>query len=192
MTQRICSVEDCEKQARNRGWCPMHYERWRTKGTTELPPRPTMEERFWAKVNKTPTCWLWTGALTEGYGSIGLPGRGAGSMHAHRYAYELMVAAIPSGETIDHKCRNRACVNPSHLQAVPQRINAQNLGVRRDNKTGVRGVWFDTRRQAFTVRATVGGKTYWGGQFATLAEAEAAVIRLRNAVMINNRMDRSA
>jgi hypothetical protein len=43
--------------------------------------------------------------------------------YAHRVAYVLSVGPIPKGLTIDHLCRNRGCVNPTHLEAVTQREN---------------------------------------------------------------------
>ena len=76
----------------------------------------TLAARFWAKVEKTDTCWLWTGSKNaEGYGQILLNRKLA---KAHRVAYELTAVAIPAGLTIDHLCRVRHCVNPAHLEAV--------------------------------------------------------------------------
>lgn len=78
--------------------------------------------RFWAKVNKTETCWLWTGSRKpEGYGEFGIGGRR--KTLAHRYSYELAKGPIPAGLVIDHLCRVRACVNPAHLEAVTQQTN---------------------------------------------------------------------
>ena len=79
-------------------------------------------ERFWSKVAESPSgCWLWTaGQNGVGYGSYYLDGRQA---LAHRLAYEEMCGAIPDGLPLDHICRNRACVNPEHLEPVTQRVN---------------------------------------------------------------------
>ena len=85
--------------------------------------------RFWAKVDKngpihpklkTP-CWLWTGSLTQGYGSVSLNGR---SYSAHRLAYETLVGPMEVGLVTDHLCRNRCCCNPSHLEPV---TNVENV-----------------------------------------------------------------
>lgn len=88
-------------------------------------------DRFWEKVRQDGACWVWTGALQPGgygYFSVG-EGRYTG---AHRWAYEFLVAPIPDGLVIDHLCRNRKCVNPYHLEPVPQRVNvARGIGVGR-------------------------------------------------------------
>ena len=78
------------------------------------------QERFWAKVAKTSTCWLWTGTLVNGYGQFRLP---TTKLQAHRYAYESMVGPVGAGLQLDHLCRNRACVRPEHLEPVSSKIN---------------------------------------------------------------------
>lgn len=84
--------------------------------TGGLPPR------FWAKVEKTDTCWLWIGGKNHyGYGSYRhTPDFAA---QAHRVAYEAMVGPIPEGLTIDHLCRVPACVNPAHMEPVTRGEN---------------------------------------------------------------------
>jgi len=76
-----------------------------------------LADRFWRKVEIMPTgCYQWTGARNpKGYGMIRSDRR---SLVAHRLVYESFIGSIPEGLQIDHLCRNRACVNPSHLEAV--------------------------------------------------------------------------
>jgi hypothetical protein len=81
--------------------------------------------RFWAKVDKAGSdgCWNWTGTKVNGYGRFGWTARRA--QLAHRATYEDAVAPIPDGLVIDHLCRNTACVNPAHLEAVTQQVNTR-------------------------------------------------------------------
>lgn len=69
-----------------------------------------IEDRFWANVKKTATCWLWTGAHNQrGYGHV------RASIYAHRFSYELHNGPIPAGLFVCHRCDVPACVNPEHL-----------------------------------------------------------------------------
>ncbi len=79
-------------------------------------PKPPAE-RFWTKVEKTETCWLWTAAKAskQGHGKFMVQGK---NWKAHRWAYEALVGPIPKGLTLDHLCRVPACVNPAHLEPV--------------------------------------------------------------------------
>lgn len=86
----------------------------------------SLAERFWSKVEVTPTCWLWTASRNpSGYGILGVmsePGHHT-TVGAHRVAYELLVGPIPEDCEIDHLCRLRHCVNPAHLEAVSRQEN---------------------------------------------------------------------
>lgn len=85
--------------------------------------RPSALNRFLAKVRKTDSCWLWTGNL-KSTGYAGLTVKGVPT-YAHRFSYELVNGLIPSGLFIDHLCRVKHCVNPSHLEAVTPRTNVR-------------------------------------------------------------------
>lgn len=81
-------------------------------------------------------CWEWRGAKTEfGYGKIGLKQNGAyHSFTAHRVYYYMVKGPIDESLVIDHLCRNPACINPDHLEAVSQRENnARGAGITANN-----------------------------------------------------------
>lgn len=124
MPRQTCSIEGCSKASYVRGWCCAHYTRWKRYGDPlRLKPRPTVEDRFWAKVDKrgSDECWQWT--AVRSWGGYGLFNDGRAHCHAHRFAYELLVGPIPEGKQLDHLCRNRTCVNPAHLEPVTQQEN---------------------------------------------------------------------
>lgn len=74
-------------------------------------------------VDESTGCWVWQrGENGQGYGYIGAKDRKG---LAHRIYYEQAKGPIPDGLVIDHRCENRLCVNPDHLQAVPQSHNSR-------------------------------------------------------------------
>lgn len=75
-------------------------------------------ERFWQKVDiREPNeCWLWLGAISgAGYPQFWYNGRLG---YAHVYACEIAFGWLKRGQQVDHKCKNRRCVNSWHLEAV--------------------------------------------------------------------------
>jgi hypothetical protein len=86
-----------------------------------------IRKRFEAKIMLIPetTCWLWDGAQNgHGYGKLRVDRDGGRFTEpAHRLAYHLYRGSIPPGLVIDHLCRNRWCVNPSHLRVLTNREN---------------------------------------------------------------------
>lgn len=92
-------------------------------------------DRFFSHVQKTETCWLWTGALVTGYGSFG--GRSKPGP-AHRWSYEHFVGPIPEGLWVDHLCRVRNCVRPDHLEPVTPSENQRRRHAARPDPTHCR------------------------------------------------------
>lgn len=88
--------------------------------------------RFWEKVNKDGpmprdtslgVCWSWTAATDrKGYGQFGT-GEGKKVVKAYRWAWEEAGGVHSPGMNLDHLCRNRNCVRPSHLELVTHREN---------------------------------------------------------------------
>lgn len=88
-------------------------------------------ERFWSKVERTEGCWLWRGALNAaGYGAFSVYAVRAGPIPAHRAAYAITHGAVPHGRVVMHRCDNKQCVNPAHLEIGSQRKNARDARAR--------------------------------------------------------------
>lgn len=85
----------------------------------------TVAERFWAKVNKTPGCWMWTGGTGHnGYGQFWLGGK---LVQAHRFAYELVHGPLLPGVKVLHECDTPPCVRDEHLFPGTQGDNNRDM-----------------------------------------------------------------
>ena len=83
--------------------------------------------RFWDKVQKTETCWLWYGATDpDGYASFKNPSKGYMDKAA-RISWELANGTIPEGLFVLHTCDNRLCVRPDHLFLGTQLDNIKDM-----------------------------------------------------------------
>jgi len=190
---KACAVEGCEKKRAAWGMCQMHYKRVKKHGTTDSPVR-TLAERFWPKVEKTETCWNWTGSKNpSGYGNIApSPGSG-GSKLSHRISYEMANGPIAPGMDIDHICHNTSCVNPAHLRSATRKENMENRpGPTRSSTSGVLGVTWDKASKSWQAQTMHHGKNFFVGHYSTIAEAEAAVIAKRLELFTHNDIDRRA
>lgn len=189
---RICSIEGCEKPHRCRGLCDSHYTKARRAKTIEVKPYRVWasdDERFWAKVDKSGECWLWTaGTYGDGYGCFRWNAKYAEP--AHRVAFKLSGGTIPDGHHVDHLCFNRLCVKPAHLRTATAKQNNENRnGANANNKTsGIRGVsWF---QNAWHAQLSHNKKHFCLGRYKTPEEAEAVVLAKRNELFTHNYQDR--
>ena len=149
----------------------------------------TLEERFWAKVDKGSDggCWLWVGAKQpEGYGQIAIGDGTRRLAYAHRLSFQWDNPSLGiDGLMIDHVCHVRACVNPSHLRLATCKQNAENLP-----KNDRRGTWFNKQSQRWVAEIKHNGERIYLGSFDT-REAAAEVARLkRQELFTHNDSDR--
>lgn len=143
-----CAAEGCEKVVWANGLCPKHLSRIKAHGSLDLPPQPTVDERFWSKVDKDGPphvmswdgslldgpCWLWGGAHNEEGHGLFFPSRRS-PIGAHRYSYRQLVGPIAEGLHLDHLCRNPPCVNPAHLDPVTVAENTRRGYVARSKES---------------------------------------------------------
>lgn len=102
-------------------------ETWNDKPPKFAGSHKDIFTRFWDRVDKSGDCWEWTGAKNKyGYGMLPYgPRKARKSFGAHRVSYEIHFGVIPDGLLVLHKCDNKSCVNPAHLELGNQSKNVQ-------------------------------------------------------------------
>lgn len=175
--EQTCSVEGCSKHVHARGWCQMHYRRWKTHDTTSVVTSShNAEETFLARVQRQNECLIYLSVQKEArYIQMAYRGK---RVQVHRYAWERVNGPIPAGMYIDHICHNTRCVNTEHLRlATPQQNSAHRSGIPRETITGIRNV--RKHRDGWQVQVKKGGVVHYFGKFYDLEDASEAAEQAR-------------
>ena len=98
------------------------------------------QNRFWKKVKKTDSCWIWNGGAINGYGHISRGSPFKGGILAHVASWNLHFGTIPERLKVLHKCDNPPCVRPEHLWLGTQKDNIHDAALkgRRSSQLGER------------------------------------------------------
>jgi len=87
-------------------------------------PQLTKRQRKRYRINPKTGCWEWLGYIDKKGYAIGRGNKGV-TIYAYRQSYIESKGPIPEDCEVDHRCRNRRCINPEHLEAVTHAVNVQ-------------------------------------------------------------------
>lgn len=111
--------------------------------------------------------------VVSGYLYVGVKGR----LHrVHRIVWTMVKGGIPDGFHIDHINGNRTDNRIANLRLVTNHENHKNMRMRKDNKSGITGVYWSKSRAKWEAEIRLNGKKIYLGRFLTKREAEEARI----------------
>lgn len=171
---RTCTIQGCGTRHYARGWCYKHYMRWQYRGGD---PAETLiaqgeEDAFQRYTSRTETgCLEWTGTILDsGYGQVVVDNE---KWRAHRLAWFRVNGSIPEDKVVNHKCFNKRCVEPEHLNLASL---SENGTYRRRTgklpKSGARNVRVEPSTGKFFAVLMKEGKMYYGKHRSSLEEAK--------------------
>lgn len=141
-----CSIDGCERpRGRARGWCQMHYARWRRTGELGRPeaayaksddPLGVRLEHIGWDVSPA-GCWEWRGSRRPtGYGVVSI---GQQKLeYTHRVSWQVHFGPIPQGAYVCHRCDNPPCLNPTHLFLADHDGNMADMVTKGRHAYGIR------------------------------------------------------
>lgn len=132
--RKTCLVDLCKNPPAVEGLCGHHHGRFLKTGVIDNLRRMTFEERLWSWIDKRSEneCWPWLmRSKVDGYGVLSR-GPKLSTILAHRAVYESVNGPIPKGEgyhgtVVRHRCDNRLCCNPAHLELGTQADNVRDM-----------------------------------------------------------------
>lgn len=162
---KICSIDGCDNEVliKFRGWCGMHYARWRSHGDvlkTLYNRGPVTWEYLLScsVVDDKTGCIEWGKSANTGYGECQYNGK---VVRTHRISYELNYGPIPTGLLVCHHCDNKLCINPKHLFVGTQKDNMADM-VKKNRQNHARGEAVRsstlTTDQVLSIRKNYSGK----------------------------------
>lgn len=130
-------------------------------------PRPALIERFWAKVNKTETCWVWTASTRPGgYGQF-MVWQGQ-LVAAHRLSWEMVHGPVPVGLCVLHKCDNPPCVRPEHLFLGTAKDNIHDMIKKGRRKIGSQKRGADSQHAKLSAKQVIDLRRLWNEGHLTI------------------------